>query len=382
MLSGGKVILVISPQPWGKMFVSKHHYALELARKGNIVYFLQPPQKGQVTVSVEVSALCDNLFLISNSLYFPYILKFHAKWLFDFLMRWHVRQLVQAIGREIDIVWSFDLGNLYPLGLFRDSFRIFHPVDEPADQEAVKAAEHADLVMSVTKEILQKYSGVKGPKFLVNHGVDEAFLRTDTLRISLGNPAHVGVSGNFLRGDIDRETLLFIVRNNDDVYFEFWGNYQNSGNLGGDNDETAKAFISALKDCKNVILHGPVDTASLAQGFARMDAFLICYDVKRDQSKGTNYHKIMEYLASGKSILSNNVTAYEGEKDLVYMVKSREDNRELPHLFSTILSNLELYNSPDRRQKRIEYAKRNTYSRKISEVDEILRQMLNEVNKG
>ncbi len=38
-----KTILLISPESWGKSFVSKHHYAVELAKKGNIVYFLNPP---------------------------------------------------------------------------------------------------------------------------------------------------------------------------------------------------------------------------------------------------------------------------------------------------------------------------------------------------
>ena len=38
-----KTILIISPQAWGKMFLSKHHYAIELAKRGNAVYFLNPP---------------------------------------------------------------------------------------------------------------------------------------------------------------------------------------------------------------------------------------------------------------------------------------------------------------------------------------------------
>ncbi len=40
-----KTILIISPQEWGKMLLSKHHYALELAKAGNIFYFLNPPDK-------------------------------------------------------------------------------------------------------------------------------------------------------------------------------------------------------------------------------------------------------------------------------------------------------------------------------------------------
>jgi hypothetical protein len=40
-----KTILVISPNNWGTMHISKHHYAIELARLGNSVYFLNPPNQ-------------------------------------------------------------------------------------------------------------------------------------------------------------------------------------------------------------------------------------------------------------------------------------------------------------------------------------------------
>lgn len=43
-----KTILIISPEPWGKMMISKHHYALELAKLGNEVYFLNPPNNNSI----------------------------------------------------------------------------------------------------------------------------------------------------------------------------------------------------------------------------------------------------------------------------------------------------------------------------------------------
>jgi hypothetical protein len=38
-----KTVLLISPERWGKMRVSKHHYAIELADRNCKVYFLEPP---------------------------------------------------------------------------------------------------------------------------------------------------------------------------------------------------------------------------------------------------------------------------------------------------------------------------------------------------
>ena len=107
-----KIILVISPQEWGKMLLSKHHYAVELARAGNKVFFLNPPdQKGELpynSVQINKSLEYENLFLISHRLYFPFWLKFKVMSLFQRLMYYHVKKLLLAIGKPVDIVWSFD----------------------------------------------------------------------------------------------------------------------------------------------------------------------------------------------------------------------------------------------------------------------------------
>src|SRR5664279_4576565 len=140
-----KTILIISPQAWGKMFVSKHHYAVELAKRGNRVYFLNPPDENKKIrkgkISIKPSGEHENLLLIDHSLSFPYNIKFHFIALFHALMRPHVKKILGKIDTPIDIVWSFDLGNLYPFSFFPvKSFKIFHPVDEPLNQTALNAA--------------------------------------------------------------------------------------------------------------------------------------------------------------------------------------------------------------------------------------------------
>jgi len=37
-----QTVLLIAPQPWNHIHLSKHHYAIELARRGNAVYYLDP----------------------------------------------------------------------------------------------------------------------------------------------------------------------------------------------------------------------------------------------------------------------------------------------------------------------------------------------------
>lgn len=103
-----------------------------------------------------------------------------------------------------------------------------------------------------------------------------------------------------------------------------------------------------------------------------MDLFLICYDVRKDQSRGTNYHKIMEYLSTGKVIVSNNVTTYAGLPELVQMVEDREHNRRLPALFHTVARGLTIANSPELQQKRRAFAEDNTYHKQLDRIERFL----------
>jgi hypothetical protein len=388
-----KTILLISPQSWGKMLVSKHHYAVELAKRGNRVYFLNPPDQkaaagGGVTgrgggtglderIRIEPSGVQDNLLLISHRLSFPYNIKFHFIGLFHLLMKRHVAGILRRIGRPVDIVWSFDLGDLYPFSFFpARSLKIFHPVDEPLNGTAIRSAKGAKVIFSVTKEILEKYKEFSVPRHFINHGLIEEFLGengADGSDKTGGKPLKVGFAGNLLRADIDRGILLQIIRDNPEVDFEAWGAYRSAdSNIGAGDDAEMHAFIADLLRMPNLVLQGPVSSSALASGFRKMDAFLICYDVKKDQSKGTNYHKVMEYLSTGKVIISNNITTYSHEPDLVQMIGERDRNDGLPALFKKIISDIGKFNAPSLSQKRRAFALSNTYQKQVDRIEALL----------
>jgi hypothetical protein len=370
----GKTILMISPQAWGKMFVSKHHYAVELAKNGALVYFLNPPDQENWQpggeINIQRSEQQDNLFLIDHRLSFSYNIKFHFIGLFHLLMRSHVKKILRKIGRPVDIVWSFDLGHLYPFSHFpAASYKLFHPVDEPLNKTAIDSAGGARAILSVTKEILEKYHAFDVPKHFINHGVTGDFLEAFDIDPMPGNPVRVGFSGNLLREDIDRTTFLQLIGEHPAVIFECWGSYQpGQSNIGGGSGTETANFVGELQRKPNVVLHGVVDTKTLAKELLRMDAFLICYDINKDQSKGTNYHKVMEFLSRGKVIISNNITTYADEPDLIRMTRSREGNGELPALFRETLAGLASFNATPLQQRRIQYARQNSYMRQIERI--------------
>ena len=79
-------ILLISPNYWGTMFVSKHWYAIELAKRGNNVYFLEPPRNKQ-PFQIELLKEYSSLYIVRYATFqrgikfLPKFLSKHLEWL-------------------------------------------------------------------------------------------------------------------------------------------------------------------------------------------------------------------------------------------------------------------------------------------------------------
>jgi hypothetical protein len=340
MLDSKMKVLLISPQHWGTMRVTKHHYANELAKLGHEVFFLEPTQaswKWNQTSFVITPSDAEGVKLVKQQINVPYNLKFHIKGLYDWFIKRHIKKLEKQLG-PFDLVWTFDLNNAMPLNNFSKTARkIFFAADWPLNSDALKAAEGANLLVSVAQEILDQYSN-KHKKLLVSHGVAHCFLEAGRLPfIKNDDKFRIGMSGNFLRKDIDRPVLIDVLVSLPNILFECYGAFEpESCNLGGAYDFETISFIKTLRSLPNVALHGMVSPEKLAIELRRMDAFLICYDVAKDQSKGTNYHKIAEYLVYGRPIVSNFVSAYDFEMSGVVMAVDNDKSRHFKELISNL----------------------------------------------
>jgi hypothetical protein len=156
-----KTIFIVAQEDWGDMFISKHHYASELAKMGNEVYYINGPDQrnklkpGEVCIS---KAKNCSVNLVEHRLLYPYFIKFKAPALHYILVRMHINNIIRKINKKADVIFSFDLSNTMPLKCFPDSCtKVFMPVDEPLQAIAIKSAEGADFILSVTDEILEKY---------------------------------------------------------------------------------------------------------------------------------------------------------------------------------------------------------------------------------
>ncbi len=370
-----KVIILISPESWGKIFLSKHNYALALARRGNKVYYLNPIENNlkRGEIQVRPSGIDPNLRIIRYEPFFPVKLKFHVRWLFEWLNRIQIRKILRKIGDPVDIVWDFTCSYHYQhLGEFGAALTIFHPVDRLSHDTAHKKA---DIVFSVSEEILQQYTRTGVPKVLINHGLAEVYAqaaaRTDFTR-KTGRPLKIGYIGNLLIPSLDRQSLQAIVEKYPDIEFHFIGPYSSKDNnidCPTDN-ETDRDFVSFLQNRKNVVLHGTMSAAEIAERMPEFDAFILCYKMTSNY-KTDNSHKILEYLSSGKVVISSMLTYYQ-DKDIIEMPDGDES---FPDLFRRAITDIEEYNNMNRSQRRIEFALNHTYERNIQEIERILHKL-------
>lgn len=361
----GRKAIVVSPQKWGKMFISKHHYAVELSKLGYEVFFVNPPKENKIgcfpQIKIEATEY-KNIVTVNHTLFFSNYFKFHLPFLHHiliFIQRW---LLLKKIGKP-DLILSFDLTNNFPLeGLACK--KIFFAADEPRNDQNFVSARNADLIVSVSQHILDLYEKYfpKTKKLLINHGLSEEFLNIPEDLPQKYKGINIGLSGNFLFNDIDYPILLQIVEENPEVKFHFYGNHSTESNIGADTSKANLDYLEQIKLSTNCIFHGILGKRELALELNQMDAFLICYDPQKGQSSGSNSHKILEFLSTGKVIFSTHFSYYEGT-DLL-----NTDSLENLSMLQTLLEKLKDLNSEEFRSMRIQYAWQFTYPKNLDQL--------------
>ncbi|MEQ8362613.1 MAG: glycosyltransferase [Cyclobacteriaceae bacterium] len=356
-----KRILVISPEPWDHIPVSKHHYSMELANLGNEIYFLNPPSHQN-----NIAAAPDNKNIkiinyngISGLNQIPAKLRF-------FLNRMLLRRIFKLSSGEFDVVWTFDPFRFQDLNLFKTSAKIYHAVDIHISPLEEQLANSCHVILSVSDMILERFNHLNKPRVKINHGLASHFLseiRTEYITIQ-SKRRQVGYVGNLDNWCLDKITLLTIVNSHPEVDFNFIGPFKSDSELG-----------SNLKKSTNARLIGKVASSALPEYLNKCDIFLMCYDGS-NQKVNSNHHKIIEYLATGKPVVMNFTDEYKDKRDLVIM---SDDNRELPLLFNQVIHRLEDFNGIEVRAKRIAFAESNSYFNHVIHIDDILAKIISNV---
>lgn len=354
-----KNILIISPQSWNSRKVSKHHYAEEFAKTSK-VYFLNPPSYGFLDAGIKYHKISDSLSVISLTLPIPRFFKFKLEKVFRFFLINSFNKLISQIN-EIDFLWNFDNGTYFKEEyLFSKAVKVFHPVD---DFELSKKFNHYsyDVGFAVSPEILFKIP--LKHKFFINHGVNDLLLVNNyhLNKVSKIKPENIVYVGNLSIRFLDSSHLIKIISENKDIQFDFVGDY-----------DAENQFIHFLKTQDNVSLLGPKFGDELEKKIREADILLLCYK-QQPGYFADNSHKVLEYLSSGNVIVSSHLSVYKGLE--LFPMSNDVQNLDYSSLFQQVVNNFASYNTNEIRNRRIKFAKDNTYAKQVERINKYLNEV-------
>ena len=365
-----KTILVISEEPWENIALSKHHYSRELAKRGNNVFYLSSPssklKKGIQKVSKNITVINYSPFLRgSNRL---------PKFLRRIVQRIDISRIKKLMKQKPDLVWSFDPYRFQQLNDWGAEKKIYHAADLHKTPLEFEIAKNADVVFSVSDLLLERFKDLLTPRYFINHGLAGHFIDVPggTPEILPGNEFgfKVGLVGNIVFRHMDVDILKKIVYSFPEVGFYFIGPTV-STHPSGNTD-----WIKEISALPNTFFLGKKTSAQLPLLLEQFNAFLIPYLGKKNKLELSNSHKILEYLSTGKPVVTSYVDQYAGEKDLLLMA---EENEQLPGLLQQVIGQYSTYMLDELVQKRKKFACSNSYTEQLNRIETII-STINSIN--
>ncbi len=355
-----KNILLISPEPWGINHVSKHHYAIELAKRGNYVYFLNPP-----THKFNLQRVAENLIVFDHKSTFRGLSKMPSMFS-AWLIKKEVEKLEKFCKATFDIIWNFTSSSFFNLNLLKNKLRISHIVDLSEDKNIKLLNKTADLCLSVSNSIFERQNKFNQNAYNIGHGYANFTSPKSIIIPHSPYKLKVGYIGNLLIKYLDWKLIYTLVKENPYVGFYFAGSFTQS-NLSKDNDKST--FLIKTMNASNTFFLGSIKTTQIISFLKKMDVLLLVYNVEEHKKQLENSHKILEYLASGKVIVASWTEEYKEKRELLEMVKEKNS---FSSIFQHVINNIQHYNASEKQLIRAQYANRNTYKLKLEEITELL----------
>lgn len=356
-------ILIISPESWNGHSVSKHHYAATLAERGHRVYFLDPPDETLCDLEITPTRY-ENLYRIRGPKVAPGLRLYPPPIRRRMERRW-LRKLESTIGRRIDIVWLFENSRFYDLSFAGERLKIYHQVDLNQDFHLAEAARSADICFATSDHILQRIRPYNRRAFKIHHGVALYKRKQDLSALHKerfdGGDIHATLVGNMEIAYLDIELLLKLVSKHRKVIFHLVGGYNPDGRV-----------YRALSGSENIRWWGRVESPLIPSILEASDILLLTYRAlsPQDSAQLANPHKLMEYLASGKTIVATYTDEYRDKPHLLEMVGSHEEFLER---FGDIVTNIDRYNSLEKQRVRRTFAEDHSYDRQLQRIEEYLK---------
>lgn len=353
-----KIILIISPQEWNSIKLSKHHYAEELANANNKVYFINPVKSGLKYFS---SIRYQNIDVVNIYLPLPYIVKFKIPFLYRLFLNFSTLIFLKLNKIKPDIVWDFDNTHQFKsYKIFNSKINIYHPVDATSNISIELHVRKPDIIFSVSPLIL-KNQKFNCPKYFINHGLSEKFIKQSQLNLLNYTPTNeiknVGYSGNLDSHLISAKLFEDVANTYRKINFFFIGPYKANSKL-----------VQSLSRFSNCYFTGRLNEEQLVEKMNKMDMFIYYYKSDDNMYFSDNSHKVLEYLSTGKIILGNKLLAYENNDLLI----QADNEKDWLILFNEIITNTPKFTDATKFKQRIEFALANSYKNQIQKISNYL----------
>lgn len=353
MKLNGKHILLISPEPWEGLHMSKHHLSQGLVKRGNSVVFLDPPSNAPLQVES-----MDGIHVVRYSHWLRGINHMPRAihlWYYTRL----IRRIEALVGKPFDIIWNFDTSRMqwFPNGL---GYRILHLADYNILHQGMGLVRTADVVLTtgqVVKDHLEQRMGVEVHN--VGHALDERWMRdSDNLHMNgTSAPKSVVYAGQLALHYHDWDGWLDIAEAHPELSFTFIGPY--------DSDLPEPAFHS-LRSLPHVTFTGLMKKDALVPKLREADILLFGFRSATVAKERANPHKVLEYLSTGNIIVGSWTMEYASMPDLFCMAPQ---GAPLLPTFNDALARFSTLNSSKERLRRMEFARQRSIPQLIDRIE-------------
>lgn len=338
----GRNVLLISPEAWEGLQLSKHVLANTLVGRGNTVCFWGPPENGATDMRISRSNGVD---LVHYRHWFRGVNRFPRPvrmWYYQRL----IRRIERLLGRRFDVIWCFDTTRMQEFPAW-DVLRILHLVDYDTLDTGAGLIRTADLVLTVAEPISEHARQVAPHAHVhyIGHGLDERWLNGSPVVKPQGAPPRTAAyAGHLANKYVDWEMLSTAVLRHPEIHFHFYGPFDPAYP-----DPGFKAIFAA----PNATFHGLFSKKDLVPRLREADILVFCYRAYELRHVVSNSHKVLEYLSTGNVVVGSYVLSYEGT-DLFLMAGERE---EFISLFDRACSDHAALDTPAARDARITFAR-------------------------
>lgn len=351
-------IIVVSNEPWGKVWYSKHHYANQLS-KNNQVHFVNPASGLNPFAPIEITEVKEGL----NAVNYKNIIPFSGR--LDFLNRYNDRLILRKLLKRLkskgkqNIFWSFDPQRLTCLKLLKSFLKIYHTMDSYRLERERKLVQESDLVLVVSEEFKKDFKPLNSNTHFLPHAVPSSDLNADQLS-ELDTEKRFLLVGN-INYRVDLQLLVNLAKKYPDYQLDIVGPIHTENFK-----EEDHIAIGSLKSLNNVNWLGIKDYHEIVELIKRSKVCLAAYKTDYFYSQ-YNSLKIMHYLSIGKPVVTSLFHDYKANRDLLFM---SDDNSDYLDLLEDAVKENAM--TKEVVTKRVEYAAAYSLPNAIKKIEDLI----------